>query len=487
MTLVNRVSAFFLIAMAATLTAFAVVLYVLIDQTLATEFDSHLDNVLHILSAAVEVEDDDVKWEPNDHTIRTGADEGEDAVRWGIYGDGSLIDKSKNATAADITDLNKLAATEDESPEETGDWIAKEMELEAPDPKPPSEREPSKEFSKIRVVVARSNSELFHTLHRVGLVLLALTAGTITLIAVIGRWYCMKALKPVQTMAAIARSVTHADFSVRLPLPEHRDELADLSAAFNSLLEQLQVAFERQQRFTGDAAHQLRTPLTVLKGQIDVALRRPRSSEDYAGTMQLLRGQAVEMQQIVEGLLYLARSEGDTNLPAFEEDDIARWLTNRAARWRENERGGDLIVNVPEGLRLATSWELMGQLLDNLVSNAFKYSSPGAPVTVSVSHRDNSVVFDVEDRGIGMSAEDLTAIYEPFFRSAAARQSGVSGTGLGLPIAHRISQALGGRLECTSTLGEGSRFRFVIPATIRPATHATGGRVSLETPAAVGV
>ena len=134
---------------------------------------------------------------------------------------------------------------------------------------------------------------------------------------------------------------------MRLPVAAGGDELADLGLAFNQLLGQLQQAFDRQRRFTADAAHQLRTPLTVLLGQIDVLLRRPRTPEEYCQTLGVLREQTVDLQQIVETLLFLARPDGDSAPPAVEPGDLAEWLTIHLERYQQNARRPQICSSAP--------------------------------------------------------------------------------------------------------------------------------------------
>lgn len=464
MTLVNRVSAFFLIAMAVALACFSVLLYVLVDRTLNQQFDAQLRAAENTLVAAIEVESEDVKWEPSDHTISVGSEEGAEETRWAVFDErGRMVDHSKNASESDQADLLQIFRNSDVSRGRHPDWHFSQHFSSASRPKPPEQRGEG-EFDKLTVVVARSVIEMESNMRKLGFIVLALSVGTFLIAAIGGRWYVFKALRPVQNMVDRARSATTADFRIRLPVADQKDELAEMGAAFNKLLDDLQVAYERQQRFTGDAAHQLRTPLTVLQGQIDVALRRPRSSEEYCQTLELLRGQSMEMHQVVEGLLFLARAEGEGAIPSFEEGDLETWIEQYASRWRSHPRWDDLTLKLNPGCRVATSWSLLGQLFDNLVINAFKYSDPGTPVTVTVQAIHDGMALDVQDQGRGISPQDQKELFIPFFRAESVRQSGIPGTGLGLPIAARIAVALNGRIECVSDLGIGSRFRLILPA-----------------------
>lgn len=468
MKLVNRVSIFFLAALALSLAGNGILLWGLVRHFLYQRFDQQLHAALHTLVAAIEVEDDDAKWEPSDHTIALGADDGLDDVRWAVFSqEGRMVDCSRNLSSVEPTELRLLSEVRhgeafSQTATTVAGWHVLEQRLSAPHPKPPEEREP-KEFAALRVLVARSPAEIQAGVRQLGLLLSGLSLAIWLFAAALGRWYCQRALQPVREMARHARDSTDADFRLRLPTGPHQDEVSDLSAAFNGLLDQLQQAFEKQRRFTGDAAHQLRTPLTVLLGQIDVALRRPRDAEEYQKTLGLLRTQTLELQEIIEALLYLARVEGDSAPPERESRDVATWLAEYVGRWDAHPRRSDFSVSAPDALALSTSWPLLAQLLDNLIGNAFKYSGPRTPVTLSVRGEDGRIEFAVADLGIGISREDHEAIFEPFFRSPAARQLGVAGTGLGLAISHAIARALGGRLTLDRRNEAGSCFRLALP------------------------
>lgn len=246
------------------------------------------------------------------------------------------------------------------------------------------------------------------------------------------------------------------------------DELEDLGRAFNGLLDQVFDAYERQRQFAGDAAHQLRTPLTVLQGQIEVLLRRPRSVNEYATTLELLRGQVDEFREIVEALLFLAQPDdkmaGTNGLPI----NLGDWILEYQNKWRANPRWNDLTFHSDPDVCCRAQPELLKQLLDSLIGNSLKYSAAGSPITVQIRGADNSVIIEVIDQGQGIAADDLRLIYQPFYRTVAARQSGVAGTGLGLSIVSRIVAVLGGRIDCQSIVNHGSRFSAYLPPAYRP-------------------
>ena len=238
------------------------------------------------------------------------------------------------------------------------------------------------------------------------LVLWALAAG-------IGRHFGRRALAPLTLMAESARTMPFDD--CRLPSPGTRDELEDFARSFNGLLDRLHVALERQKQFTGQASHQLRTPLAALIAAIEVARRRPRTVLEHERILDGVHDDAVRLWRVVEALLFLARAEAEAALPDLERLDLAAWAAEQLHTWNGHERAADLRFECSDNDPLWTLAHrpLLGQLLDNLIENACKYSGPGTPITVHAWREPDAVALAVEDRGCGISPQDLPHIFEP--------------------------------------------------------------------------
>jgi signal transduction histidine kinase len=299
------------------------------------------------------------------------------------------------------------------------------------------------------------------TLPLLSLVLWALAAG-------IGRHFGRRALAPLTVMAESARTMPFDD--CRLPSPGTSDELEDFARSFNGLLDRLHVALERQKQFTGQASHQLRTPLAALIAAIDVARRRPRTVLEHERILDGLHDDAARLWRVVEALLFLARAEAEAGLPDLERLDLAAWAAEQVSAWNGHERGADLRFEGSDSDSLWTRAHrpLLGQLLDNLIENACKYSRPGTPITVRVWSEPGGVELAVEDRGCGIAPEDLAHIFEPFYRSDSARQLGHAGVGLGLAVARRIAVTHGGTITAESEPDRGSRFVVRLPRAPAP-------------------
>ncbi len=317
------------------------------------------------------------------------------------------------------------------------------------------------------------------SLRQLAWTLFGVSAGLWGMGALLSRAVCRRAIRPVVEMASCAKMLRGDQPGQLLPIAPSGDEVEDLGHSFNDLLTRLQEALQQQQRFAGDASHQLRTPLTAVLGQVEVALRQERSPQEYQRVLQIVRRRAGEMRQMVELLLFLARMPERSEPPDTRTLNLVDWLEEYRRRWEDHSRAADISWPHPDavaGWEIHTQPALLGQLLDNLLDNACKYSETGTPIRVSLERVRRGVTLTVADEGMGISAGEFDHICDPFYRSLDARRLGRPGVGLGLTVAKRIVAVLGGELRMDSQPGRGSRFSIDLPASVQsqPAADAAG-------------
>jgi two-component system OmpR family sensor kinase len=469
MTLTTRLSLFFLGALAFVLASFSIALYFLAQSYLYRQLDERLTSAVHILAAAVEVEPGNARWDPEDRELAVGQEAGPDQVHWLVRdAAGKVIDHSAHLPEQFVAVLphqESEAVTAADLAVQAQAWRVHQRRITAPQSAQTNGKR-SKQKNPFMVVTAGASLEPVQaTLHRLGLALTGLSLGVWLTAAALGRWFCRRALLPVRRMASAAREIDAASMDQRLPAAECRDELGELGTSFNELLGRLQEAFERQRRFTGDASHQLRTPLTAMLGQLEVTLRRERSADEYRDVLVRLTGQAGQLRQIVEMLLFLARADAEAKLPTPDPLDLAAWLPEHLGHWSAHARHADFQLEAvaDSSLRIRASAPLLGQLLDNLLENACKYSAAGTPISIRLSRTGRTVSLEVEDRGCGIAGGDLPHLFEPFYRAAEVRRRGIAGVGLGLAVARRIAGAFGGTIEAHSEERRGTRFTLQLP------------------------
>ncbi|OWK41617.1 sensor histidine kinase [Fimbriiglobus ruber] len=468
MTLTGRLITFFLTGLAVVLVGFSGTLYLLARGHLARQRDDRLRATLDTLAASAELEPGGVEWEPHGRPPSSRPRDDEGAIRWAVTGPGGkILDRSTDPpeyAGLHVFDADTARPFWYDDPDGRR-WRVGERRIDDRAPEQVS-KEPSEKFHKYLILTAAVSGEPTEAvLTRLAAVLTG-TSVVVWLVSLVGgRWVCRSALRPVTRMAADARAMTADDFTGRLPVPKTEDELAELGSAFNGLLDRVREAYERQRQFAGNASHQFRTPLAALLGQVEVCLRHPREPGEYQRVLSIALAQGRHLRQILDALLYLSRADADAAVTDLAPLDLARWAEDHLKDWAGHPRGADVRFEYaavsPATIRAHAP--LLGQLLDNLLDNACKYSQPGTPVVVRVLPGNGEVVLTVEDRGVGISPGDLARVFDPFFRSEAARTTGRPGVGLGLTIAQRICTLLGGRLTAESEPGVGSRFAVTFP------------------------
>ncbi len=296
----------------------------------------------------------------------------------------------------------------------------------------------------------------------------ALSIPFVLVLAAFGGLYVSRrALAPVTAIIGKTRAITHRELGERVPVPEARDEIRELAVTLNELLDRLERAFRGQETFVADASHQLKTPLAILRGELDVFRGRPR---DEAETREFLESAAQEigyLSRMVEDLLVLARV--DAGPQALERvgvrlDEITLEVVARLERL---SRSRGVRVALSLGTPAGSAFEVPGDpdllrcLVENLLENGIKYSPEGGTLNVGLYDSADRVTLEVGDQGPGIPPEALGKIFDRFYRSETTRDR-VSGSGLGLAIAQRIAAAHGSRVEVESAPGRGSQFRATL-------------------------
>jgi heavy metal sensor kinase len=469
MTLTTRLSLFFLSMLAVVLLGFSTALYWLARQYLHRQSQERLDAVLGTLSAAVDVGPEGVEWEPAARHLNLETPVYTDPVAWVICDHrGQLLDQSKSAGKQQLfyqvspqMRVSKRDVVQQRNWNIGQRWIkAVGEEAAAVDTTDEGDKYP-----KLSITAGVYLVPIHTTLRRLAANLIGLSLAVWITALFLGRFICRRALLPVRNMATIASEMQASDLTGRLPVIRSRDELEDLSRAFNSLLDRVQETYERQRRFTGDASHQLRTPLTAILGQIDVALRKERNNEEYQRVLSTVQLKAHRLSRIVESLLFLARADSDAPEPRLEQLDPGSWLPTYLESWKDHDRANDITLENHCSGKCAISVdpELFRELLDILLDNACKYSPPGTPIQVRLESSESQVAIHVVDNGYGIAESDLPNLFIPFVRSDESRLKGIEGIGLGLSIAKRLTAVFKGELTVTSRKNAGTCFTVRVP------------------------
>jgi heavy metal sensor kinase len=298
------------------------------------------------------------------------------------------------------------------------------------------------------------------------LIVFILFPFAVVLSGVIGSIMARVTLRPINRMIETIHAITGESLRLRLTLPESKDEVRRLADTFNDMLTRLEQAFTSQRLFIEDLAHELKTPLAVLKGELEVTLKRMRSAREYESVVTSSLEEVDRIIGIVEDLLVLARLEKGVAALDKEGLDAGELVAQcvEDIRVLAEPKGISVRFESKDGTNVRGDSVKLRQLFLNVLDNAIKYTPPGGEVDVEVVREEEWVKITVRDTGPGIPEEDLPRIFGRFFRGQGHGRE--KGFGLGLPIAKAIAEAHGGRIEVSIAAGGGACFDMFLP--IRP-------------------
>jgi two-component system heavy metal sensor histidine kinase CusS len=282
--------------------------------------------------------------------------------------------------------------------------------------------------------------------------------------ALVGYLIARGGMQPIQRIGTAAARIGSSTLHERIETRDLPAELGGLAEAFNTMLDRLENAFARVSRFSDDAAHELRTPINNLRGEIEVALSRPRSKEDYQQVLGSSLEECSRISRIIEGLLFLARTEAATDELRREEVDVGEALeaVREFYEAAASDKGAALAVIFAPDLRARLDRTLFQQAVGNLVSNAIAHTPPGGTIALEARRGEDALLVVVADTGCGIAEQHLPHVFDRFYRVDRAR-SGGEHVGLGLAVVRSIVERHGGCAEIDSTLGGGARVQLIFP------------------------
>jgi signal transduction histidine kinase len=319
------------------------------------------------------------------------------------------------------------------------------------------------------VVVGVPNSEVRSHLDRLLSVMITVAALVVAASTWIAYLLAGRTLNPVDLIVDEVEAISDGrSLHRRLAVPRTRDELSRLTTTLNAMLGRLESSFFALRRFTADASHELKTPLTVLRAGIERAITHPKATDDVLEVLEETLVEVNRMTELVDSLLMLARTdEGRAGLH-MEPVDLREILGEVAETASILEEGAlvNVEVEVPADSQMVTvDRSRVRQLLMNLLTNAIKYNQPGGHVTIDSNTEDGQLVIRVVDTGVGMSIAELEHVFQRFWRAdpARSRKGQRSGAGLGMAICKWIAEAHGGSIEAKSKRGKGTTMTVRFP------------------------
>jgi len=324
---------------------------------------------------------------------------------------------------------------------------------------------PATEYLQVGIVLGDVRS----TLGSVRLLSWVLIPLVLVLTSSGGLLIARRALLPIESINRTLQAIQAADLSRRIDVHTTDEELAELVTTLNALLARLERAFASMREFAGDVSHQLQTPLTVMKGSLDVALAAPRDAPRFERLLHELQEEVEDMSAIIADLGRLSVADLPPSRQGVSPIDLSR-------AWRDaseliaalgEAKGVHVQSDIDEQMSAWGDEVRLKQVVLNLGDNGVKFTEPGGRVTIAATRDADWAVLQVSDTGIGIAAEDLSRVFQRFYRAAQPANS-APGTGLGLAIAKRIVEAHGGTIAVESTYGQGTHFTARLPLAITP-------------------
>jgi heavy metal sensor kinase len=320
------------------------------------------------------------------------------------------------------------------------------------------------------IAMAVPNDDVIETLSRFRTYLLMFAPIVLLLAAGGGYWLSRRALSPVDALVSAARDISGVNFKQRVPKLATGDELQRLSDTLNEMLDRIEAAFLRITEFTADASHELRTPVSLIRTEAELALRRSRNEEEYQASLRNILVEAERTTALIEQLLALARADSGRETLQVEPVNLSGTLRALIEGWRQVARIRDVqfSAEIPDDVFVLGDAPALRRVADLLLDNAFKYTMPPGSVRLGLQQQGESAVLSVKDSGSGIAEEEQSKIFERFYRADKARGRDPGGAGLGLAIARWIVTQHHGSISVESKVGEGSIFRVELPLVVRP-------------------
>jgi len=294
------------------------------------------------------------------------------------------------------------------------------------------------------ILIAVSLEDATMVTHNLSQILFILYPLTLVILFGIARIIAGRSIKPVASIIETSNNISRENLKSRIPLPVNKDELFVLSQTINNLLDRIENAVEREKQFTSDASHELRTPLAVIKGTLEVLVRKPRDQKEYEEKINFCVKEVDRLNFIVDELLLLARLENQKQSLKIENVFLNATVLDSLSRYSEKimTKNIEIVNQFQEDIYIKTDLYLFSIILGNIISNALKYSQQNGKIEITLKSEKDKVCCIIKDNGIGILEGDLEKVFNPFYRSNASEYPEIKGTGLGLSIVKRLCNLL---------------------------------------------
>ena len=298
-----------------------------------------------------------------------------------------------------------------------------------------------KDSQKIIIEVATTKDLFWASLDNL-LYILSFIIPIVLIFSIIGgNFIIYKSFAPIEKVLEELKNINASDLSERLHNSNHKDEINQLVTEINNLLSRLESSFERISQFSSDASHELKTPLTIIKGELEIALRKERSANEYKQSLQTSLGEVIVIEETINDLLFLAKNEKDLITSNMKEvlyfDEIIDESINEMKNFAILNQI-EIKFEMLDTIEFKGYSNLLKIAIKNLLKNAIQYSNPNSIIIIKSYKKDEFFNIDIQDFGIGIASNEQEKIFEKFYRTDKSRNKNSGGTGLGMSIVKKI-------------------------------------------------
>lgn len=457
LSLKNRIAFYYIISAAMLISVVFFSIYTIVSLTVFNNVNEHIDYEVNEYKEKIKVNENSIElldqeeWKQREHN-----EVSVDPVFLQITNSvGTIIEKSENLKTQNLIFNYKVLKSKETDFKLSGKSV-RQIQV------------PLYFQNKVNgyLIVAVSMEEAILIIDKLRNILYILFPIVLLVLFLIAQFIAGRSIKPINSIITTSNAITNDNLKSRIELPRNKDELFILSQTINNLLDRIENTIEREKQFTSDASHELRTPLAVIKGTLEVLIRKPRNTEEYQQKINFCISEVDRINNLVDQLLLLARFENQKQTLNIQKVNLNQCIEDTILRFKNKaeKRNITVIQNYSKDYFVDTDNYFFSIILNNLISNALKYSKDNGRVEIVIEKVKATTIIKVIDDGIGISSTELSKVFNSFYRTTNSNNlTEIKGTGLGLSIAKRLCDILAIEIEIFSKENVGTTLKLSIP------------------------
>jgi signal transduction histidine kinase len=449
----NRISAYYLFATALIIALIFITIYFIVHKTVYSHLKDDLDSELKELNNSIVIYNDSeivfanpFEWEEGEHRqIEVNPTFIQVSDKFG-----KSVKKTSNLLNDSLI-INKNIQTKTYSNTHLSNSPVYQVQF-------PIVSSKNKTLAYLLVAIPLQESEI--VLKNLQKALLVSFPIILVILFFTARYIAGKSIAPINNVIITANRITRENLRERILLPDNKDEIHLLISTINELLNRLEDNLLRERQFTADASHELRTPLSVIKGTLEVLIRKPREIYQYEEKISYWINETDRMAKLIDQLLFLARYDSVNVLPNKIKININSIVSDILSRLKPVLDDKNIRANLTSNGEVVATVDssMMEIIFENLVSNSIKYSDSDKQIEIDIKNNSNSLLCSIKDQGYGMTEEQIKKIFDRFYRNDNSRNSEIGGFGLGLSIVKKLCEMQNITLKVESKIGSGTSF-----------------------------